>query len=1173
MFRMKKIIGRDKNSVSSSSDVTDNATVSHSGCDKLDVVTHRIKSRSLDNRTSQRENDEKVRKSATATGIFPAAVASNLTSQALEILEGTLTMRRSATHVTKLNTRLLESIPGGDIAYMKRLMAMGASVNATCRLNHVSACHIASFYDNDALELLLKTGAECTRTDKLGRTPLHLAAWEGNVKHITLLLHFPQALTESILDCVALSPKTVEAVRRQSVPVNILTNAPCQINVDFRFPNDWIDGMEHNCRNVKEMLPIFQQGWTALHAASARAHHHCVQLLLAAGANAHAQDLLCRTPLDVVGCAHFDGHKIEANDFKETVKLLIKAGGRFQRFHHKSNPLDTPLHTAVELESEGAVDEVLLGGASATAWNSQGLTAMHVCVKKRNKELLRLLANQNPGNLDPHLATVDVKDQSGATVLCAAIKEGWLQGVCIALGAGASITMKENGESCIHTAAALGNVDILQEILNIAKLSNTVDFRNEKGETPLFKAIIHNHLEALKILLTAGSHIETTVANKANVLHVAAEHGCEEILKYLLEYNSHATAIMVNRMDNVGPPLFYAVFNNHLTCAEMLIAKGAQVHYYVNCKNAICEDTLTFTSLLHIAASKNYCEIADLILRHDKNTINALDSADQTPLHDACSHGNREMIALLIRAGADLSGFHESRRCKMVPIDLLMNNLSKPTEFMEEMFDSYIQGMGLQESKCEVTVDFKILVPKESDAKQMRVIKALLNTGNRYDQSRLLLHPLVQSFVYLKWKEFLPFFYSILALYGCFVLSLNVFTVSVFYYTDKNKQSGKQKDVPFILHSSLWIQITYLTVCLITIQEVIFIKMKTTRYLFSVETWLKFWSILLAVVLLRVVSWDTGSDPPEWARLVASVALLFSWFEMMFLLSRFPDWGFYVLMFGKVANKVVKILLSFLFLIFGFSITFMIQFRAKPPFEGPWSAFVTTMVMMTSEFDYQDTISKKSAIEVSASIIILRIIFMSFLILISIILMNLLVGVAVDNVNRLEIIGNIKRLEKQIEFITSLEGIVCNKFFKKILPRCLYKRWLRNKKWENVIVLRPRKSTCRNCRRLPARLREAIFDRAHLQKKQSDEVLGSKLFQMKLDEIYKVVVNKQLADNEQRMEKDKALKKIIDEIQEIRCSVELLKTYLNSNRRRTLNSQSVPLLVLESQKKQETINL
>lgn len=364
----------------------------------------------------------------------------------------------------------------------------------------------------------------------------------------------------------------------------------------------------------------------------------------------------------------------------------------------------------------------------------------------------------------------------------------------------------------------MGNIDILQEILSVAKYNNTIDFRNEKGETALFKAISSNQIDALKLLLEAGSGIEVEISDKANVFHVAAKYARGDILQYLLEHNSNVTARLINKFDSMGPPLLYAVLNNHPICAELLVSKGAQVNTILECRNLSYNDILTWTSLLHIAASKNYYEIAELIIKHDSETVHVADSAGRTPLLNACCHGNREMIVLLLRKGADLSGAgrNGNGKTKLIPIDVLMNNLSKPTEFMQEIFDSYIssQGMSLQESNCEVAVDYGVLVPNKSNMKQMTVIKALIDSGNRYDQHRLLLHPLVQSFLYLKWRSWLSFFYSILVLHVCFVLSLNVYAISVFYYKDNVEER------PLILGSTIWIYIMNLTIFLIAIQVI-----------------------------------------------------------------------------------------------------------------------------------------------------------------------------------------------------------------------------------------------------------------------------------------------------------------------------------------------------------------
>lgn len=76
-----------------------------------------------------------------------------------------------------------------------RLLHAGANPNATCRLALVSACHVAALSGGDALAILLKFGAEKHRLDKLGRTPLHVAAWAGNARQMAMLLDFPEGKT------------------------------------------------------------------------------------------------------------------------------------------------------------------------------------------------------------------------------------------------------------------------------------------------------------------------------------------------------------------------------------------------------------------------------------------------------------------------------------------------------------------------------------------------------------------------------------------------------------------------------------------------------------------------------------------------------------------------------------------------------------------------------------------------------------------------------------------------------------------------------------------------------------------------------------------------------------------------------------------------------------------
>ncbi|XP_075985430.1 transient receptor potential cation channel subfamily A member 1-like [Anticarsia gemmatalis] len=1025
---------------------------------------------------------------------------------AFNIPEGSPTANslRYETRLQRLNTRLLVAVENGDAQRITRLLRLNADPNATCQLNHVSACHLAALKNNDSLAMLIKAGADTFRTDLCGRTPLHFAAWSGNCRQIELLLNFTQDT----------QPKSFLGFRIDTTRGNVVNeqiNAACNIDSDFTLPKDWKDSVDHHCSLTKDNLPAIQPAWTALHAACARAHFPCVKCLIAAGADTNALDFLGRTPLDIVGDAYYSGYTIDVHMFNETIKLLAAAGGGMNITRIKGcNKINTPLHTAVELESKEAINVLLTEGASVTYLNSQGLTPMHICVKKQNSEFLQLLLNFEA---KVNVLAVDTRDIDGLTVLNAAVRTKWMQGVRIALGARASVFRKANdGDAAFHSAAAMGYIEFLRGIIATNKAK--IDLQNEKGQTALFIAIINDQLDVVKLLMENGAAAKICQPSRINALHIAAKHGRPDILEYFLTYDGYDDVIscLVNETSEADnfTPLAYAVSNNQPECVGLLLWKDAIIDFLVPGKENI------MTTPLHIAAEKNYYDVAKKLLDYDSRIVNSRNSLDVLPLHEACIFSNREIIALLIQKGADLVTKHAVLK---TPLEILMVNLSKPVEFLEKIFDTCIssQYRNMRDTETIVAMNYEILLPRNtSNGKRMRVVETLVNTGNTYGQRKLLHHPVVESFLYLEWQALLPFFYATLTLYMAFVLSLNVYVVSVIYYQDVNRNNSMTnktflyEPVPDYLYSDIWKYMLYVTVTLLAFKELFVIKMKTRRYFLFLETWVKFGAIGLSMFLPSVVSWrkmEKSQDMKnsilngEAARLTATVAVLLSWLEMMFLLSRLPRWGYYVLMFGKVATKVIKVLLTFGFLIIGFSLCFMIQFRAKPPFEGPWASITKTLVMMTSEYDYMSTINREFAMDIDASIAILRVIFVTFVVLASIVLMNLMVGIAVNDVNSLEDIGNQKRLQKQVETLTSMESLIYNETLAKVLPRVFYLTQAMRKNVHNDIELNSRQTSCVFSKMLPKHIKEAIFEKAMLQKKHMDEENGTKTYHVKLNEI------------------------------------------------------------------------
>lgn len=226
------------------------------------------------------------------------------------------------------------------------------------------------------------------------------------------------------------------------------------------------------------------------------------------------------------------------------------------------------------------------------------------------------------------------------------------------------------------------------------------------------------------------------------------------------------------------------------------------------------------------------------------------------------------------------------------------------------------------------------------------------------------------------------------------------------------------------------------------------------------------------------------------------------------------------------------------------------------PFEGPWAALVKTIVMMTSEFDYVALFDEEHSKDLAASLVIVRFIFVVFLVLAAIVLMNLMVGVAVNDINDLEVLGNIRRLAKQVEFLGTLDTLVYNKLFTTILPTKLNRSIKNKRNVVGVLILYPGKPRWRHYKLLPSRIRDAILNKALIQKKQMDDELGLQRFRARLDDMYEAIMNKKGENDKKQLELSEVERsgknivrqeRLIKHLTDLDDDVEEMKHYMMDN--------------------------
>lgn len=563
-----------------------------------------------------------------------------------------------------------------------------------------------------------------------------------------------------------------------------------------------------------------------------------------------------------------------------------------------------------------------------------------------------------------------------------------------------------------------------------------INKENSIGETPLFSAITSGVRECVELLVYYHASIDIKLPGNITVLHRAAEYGHDQILQYLLEEDRKRKSNLINQRDSLHTSgmtaLHMAAFNNNPMCVRELL----QMNCDLDAKTT--RQPHNVSSAVHLAARKGYHEVVKELTDFQPNVIKLTDGSGLNALQIGAYYGHRDVAKVLIRAGADLI---EPKHIDYgSPMRMIMKNVPRPTEFLETVFDECIttNEFPLAHSQCEVVIDYGALIPNGHGSEQILVLKELLKSGNRYHERKLLLHPVIESFLYMKWKALGPFFYGIIVLYTLFVFSLTLLATSVYYrkvYTEASRQFS--------------VNLLFLSALMITAGEGLYAIKNFKKYIRQIENWVKLGSFLLAII---VATADHNRPPPnDWPRHVTALAVLLAWTELMFLLSRFPNWGYYVQMFFKVTSNVLKVLLTFFFLVVGFALSFMLEFQGEEPFSSPVKSLVKTIVMMASEFDYGSLFEGKTDEKFQLVFFMGNVLFVMFLVLASIVLMNLMVGLAVNDIQDLEIQGKIDRLVKQVDFLSALDS----DNLINLLPIGIMKKLKKIKNVDSTFILYP----------------------------------------------------------------------------------------------------------------------
>lgn len=384
----------------------------------------------------------------------------------------------------------------------------------------------------------------------------------------------------------------------------------------------------------------------------------------------------------------------------------------------------------------------------------------------------------------------------------------------------------------------------------------------------------------------------------------------------------------------------------------------------------------------------------------------------------------------------------------------------------------------------QVQLDFRVLVPGAAHSLECRMLSCFIKEG----QKPLLKHPLCETLLFLKWLRVRSFFVFNLVFYALMVLLLTTYIMVVFpafscYHlnstaqdttyapspqltpTPKNLDSPRAVPVPpgstphtpgpevsthetrtatgisdmaskrekcGVLYESVLKYVLYVIwagVIVLGVKEVFQVISAPRAYLSWDNVFV--WPIIVFTMTITITSY-VRHDTEEWEHHLAAVVILLSWVELLFIIGRFPAFGLYVQMFAQVTKNFGKFLFAYICLINAFSLSFGVLFPNHAPFKTTGLRLLKTLVMMTGEIEYDEWFfDDKTIMYPTTSYII----FCVFLIFVTIILMNLLVGLAVSDIQGLLKSVGLDRLVRQTELVAHFEAFMFSKWIAWAVPR------------------------------------------------------------------------------------------------------------------------------------------
>ncbi|XP_019851378.1 PREDICTED: transient receptor potential cation channel subfamily A member 1 homolog [Amphimedon queenslandica] len=738
----------------------------------------------------------------------------------------------------------------------------------------------------------------------------------------------------------------------------------------------------------------------------------------------------------------------------------------------------TPLLTSAAYGQLQAMKALINAKASTDDVDRNGKSLVFITAEEDQVQILEALVLGVYEKWGSEL--VNTPDAIHNTPLHIAAKKGHINSLKILLKAShLKVDARNEAERTpLHLAAVAGHANVINELLHYAEENDKDILKDEDddGNTALHLACINEKFQAAKALILAGADPEDRNARQWTPMDCAAESGRVQIVQLLID----AEAQVDPRDINNATPLHVACKAGHIKVVNVLLENGAKVSICdskgFNALDVAIENGQKDVAMA-IVTSNQWMSALRNVTYFDQSTNSAVGGGAMggatftTPMRriirkmpdvaevvfNRCCQTNEDAVSSIDHPDYKINFIYEfledfrvdsgysrrftrtrTARRRSVPIEEVASSAG---DFDEDTEGGGGGGRAIGDDN-EGNVGYQTTWGPVGYSRQDHCLQILANSKS----VELLKHPLAANLLHYKWFKYGQMLYfSNLFIYLLFVIFLTSFALASLSPNSNTCQivlsnansSSLSCTAETSRASQYFVPVGAAFVILFAIIKLLFEFIQFLKYRIQyLLDWVNYLELLLFVfaILFAFIYTEDCYCPHKWQWELGAIAVFLSWIDLVIFVSKLPITGIYVVMFMNIFYIFLKLVFLAILLVLAFAFSFNMLFNdpiseamgIRTPFMNSWRSIVKTMTMTTGEFEFDSTFRQTGSQSEAGSDDIQfpfasYVLWILFLILMPILFINLLVGLAVDDIKGMQESAGTNRLALRVELTLTVE--------------------------------------------------------------------------------------------------------------------------------------------------------